>query len=144
MYTFRQTIIEICKIFLFSIACSIVFAVMIYRDSARPNVFISFVLVVAAAVFFLYICYANWARLYDRIYSPSEYYVPAICSTLAYASVSAFAYFKRISFYMWLFLPTRFLEPKLNGDWAFLSVVAVYLALLIIALIVPMANNYRR
>ncbi len=141
MYTLRQAFIEICKIFSFSTVCSTVFALMIYRASASSNVFISFVLVIAAALLFLYLCYANWSKLYERTYSPSEYYIPAISAILVYAAVSSLAYLKRFILYMWIFMPTRFLELKLNSDYAYLSVLTIYLALLTVIFIIPVMQG---
>ncbi len=137
MYVFRQSLIEICKTFLASIACSVVFALMIYRESALPSKLICLVLNGAALLLFLYINYFNWSRLCRRTYSAVEYYVPTLAAILVYIAITIVAYLNRIGFYMWLFLPTRFLEPMLNRDYAFLSVCVTYLAMFAVAFITP-------
>ncbi len=129
MYIIRQSIIEICKTFFISIVCSIVFALMIYRDSALPNAFICLLLNTAALLLFLYLNYLSWTRLYTNCYSAVEYFAPTISAVTVYAAVSSYFYAKRFWFYMWLFLPTRFLEPKLNSQFAFASVVVTHLLL---------------
>ncbi len=137
MYLLRLSLIEICKIFLGSIVCSIIFAFMIYSDTALPNPFICFVLNGAAFLIFMYINYFNWTKLYDNTYSNSEYYVPAISAALSYAVVSSYCYSKRVAFYMWVFLPTRFLEPRLNSSYLYLTVVASCFLLFVLLFAVP-------
>ncbi len=137
MYIFKRTVVEICKIFLISMVCSIVFALMIYRDSALPNAFICLVLNTTALLLFLYLNYLNWARLYENCVTAPEYFVPTLSAVAVYAAVSSYFYSKRFVFYMWLFLPTRFLEPKLNAEYAFVSVIIAYLLLLCMAFMTP-------
>ncbi len=144
MYLLGKSVIEIIKIFLISAVCSTAFAFMIYRDSALPNAFICLVLNTSAFLLFLYISYINWSKMYENTYSPSEYYIPAAVSVLAYAAVSAFFYSQRFTFYMWFFLPTRFLEPKLNRDYAYLSVVAAYVITFALVFVTPAFANRRR
>lgn len=126
MYIFTRSLIETLKTLLISIVCSVIFALMIYRDSALPNSFVCTILNTASLLLFLYLHYLNWSKLYENSYSPSEYFVPAITAFSIYAAISSFLYAKRFFLYMFLFLPTRFLEPKLNSDFAFVSVVVAH------------------
>ncbi|MBR5155381.1 MAG: hypothetical protein IKW62_02725 [Clostridia bacterium] len=137
MYIFKQSIFEICKTFLISIVCSVIFALMIYRESALPNSFICLVLNTAALLLFLYLHYLNWVRLYERSFNATEYFVPALSAVGVYAAVSSYFYSKRFIFYMWLFLPSRFLEPKLNSDFAFVSVIVAHLLFLGLVFMTP-------
>lgn len=126
MYIFKKCITETLKTLLISIACSVVFALMIYRDSALPNPFVCTILNTAALLLFLYLHYLNWSKLYQNAFSPSEYYTPAVFAFVIYAAISSALYAIRFPLYMFLFLPTRFLEPKLNADFAFMSVVIAH------------------
>ena len=141
MYIFRQSVIEICKTFLSSIAISIVFAFMIYRKTALPNAFVCLVLNGAAFMLFLYAFYLNLSKLDNNSFSTSEYFIPALVSVVMYTVVTAYFYMKRFMFYMWFFLPTRFLEPWLNKDFAYLSTVVVYVSMLIVVIITPVLNR---
>ncbi len=144
MYILKQAFIEICKIFLISFVCSMVFVLMIYRDSALPNIFICLILNTTALLLFLYLNYQNWSRLYMTCLKPVEFFVPTISATAVYALVSSYFYSKRVIFYMWLFLPTRFMEPIINRDAAFTSVVVTYSLLLILAFMTPQMVSRRR
>ncbi len=143
MYIFRQTVIEIGKTFLASILCSIVFAFMIYRDTALPYVFVCLVLNGSAFFLFLYIFYRNMTKLFEKSFTASEYLVPALCSVAAYILVTVPLYTKRFMFYMWFFMPTRFIEPWLNSRFAYLSIIVAYFAMLIVVAVAPMLD-YRR
>ena len=137
MFIFMRSMVETLKTLLISIVCSVVFAIMIYRDSALPNSFICTILNTASLLLFLYLHYVNWCRLYENSYSPAEYFVPAIAAFSIYAAISAFLYSKRFFLYMFLFLPTRFLEPKLNSDFAFVSVIVAHILMFSLIFMTP-------
>ena len=136
MYILTRSLIETLKTLLISIVCSVVFAIMIYRDSALPNSFVCTILNTASLLLFLYLHYANWCKLYENAYSPAEYFVPAITAFCIYAALSSVLYATRFFslsggslVYMFMFLPSRFLEPKLNSDFAFVSVIVAHVLL---------------
>ncbi len=139
-----RTLIEILKTFALSIACSVVFALMIYSDLAMGDAFVCFVLNSAALVFFLYFLHAGWLKLYDDSNSKICYYIPTLVSTVLYCIVSAIAYKYRFSMYMWTFLPTRFLEPRLNIDYAFISVLLTDLLIFSIVFVTPVIFERKR
>ncbi len=144
MYTFRQTVIEIGKTFLASFLCSIVFAFMIYRDTALPYVFVCLVLNGSAFLLFMYVFYRNMSKLFQNSFTASEYFIPALSSVAAYILVTGFFYMRRFMFYMWFFMPTRFLEPWLNSTFAYLSVVVAYAAMLVVVVVTPLLDYRRR
>lgn len=45
---------------------------------------------------------------------------------------------------MWFFLPTRFLEPKLNIDYAVLSVVIAHTLFFLLAIFTPKIYNRQK
>ena len=144
MFILVRSIKEIIKIFLISLACSVVFAIMIYRDNAISSTFVCTILNTASMLLFLYLTYASWSNLYDKSYSQSEYFVPTISAFIVYAIVSSVLYITKFFsvengsiFYMFLFLPTRFLEPKLKPDFAFVSVLLTHIALFSLIFITP-------
>ena len=114
---------------------------MIYRKTALPNAFVCLVLNGAAFMLFLYAFYLNLSKLDNNSFSTSEYFIPALVSVVMYTVVTAYFYMKRFMFYMWFFLPTRFLEPWLNKDFAYLSTVVVYVSMLIVVIITPVLNR---
>ncbi len=137
MFIFMRSLVETLKTILISMVCSIVFAIMIYRDTALPNTFICTILNTASLLLFLYLHYVNWCKLYENSYSPAEYFVPTITSFSIYALISSFLYAKRFFLYMFLFLPTRFLEPKLNSNFAFVSVIVAHILMFFLIFMTP-------
>ena len=144
MYIFKQSIIAICKTFLSSVAISIVFAFMIYRRTALPYVFVCLVLSGSALALFLYAFYLNMSKVDEKSFTAREYLTPSLLSVATYALVSGYFYMKRFMFYMWFFMPTRFLEPWLNSTFDYMSILVVYLSMLIIVVITPILNSRKR
>ena len=137
MHIFIRSLIETAKIFAIGIVCSIVFALMILTDFAITDAFVCLILNSVALFLFLYIQYRNWSKLYRQSATRLEYFVPSLTAFAVYAAVSSVLYSRRYSLYMWFFLPTRFLEPTLNAEFAYISVAVAHLFLLVLAFITP-------
>lgn len=144
MYLFRRSMIETLKTFIISIICSVIFSLMIYRESALPNSFVCFVLNLASLFLFLFIQHKVWSKLWIEAYTLSEYYIPALTSFAVHTLVSGLLYYNKFFLYMWLFLPTRFLEPKLMTGYDFVSYVAAQFIFFILIFITPKITLDRR
>ena len=144
MHIFIRSIWEIIKTFLTGIVSSVIFALMIYSELAISDAFVCLVLNSAALFMFLYIHFINWSRLYEESSISAEYFIPTLSSFAIYAAVSSYFYSKRFSLYMWLFLPTRFLEPKLPVQYAPLSVVVAHILFFLLIFLSPVFYERRR
>ncbi len=141
MHIFIRSLIETVKTFAIGIVCSIIFALMILSELAITDAFVCLILNSTALFLFLYIQYRNWSKLYRQSATRLEYFAPSLTAFAVYAAVSSVLYSKRFSLYMWFFLPTRFLEPKLNAEFAYISVVVAHLFLLVLVFITPTLYN---
>ncbi len=138
MYIFTNTVVETIKTFCMSILCSTLFSFMIYRDTVLFQDTACFILNLSAFLLFLFLYHKNWADFYSRTYTAAEYIIPAASSFLVYAGLSTYLYIIRASaVYRWLFQHTRFLEPLLNNDYAFLSFILSQVVTLIVLVIAP-------
>lgn len=137
MYILRKTFWETVKLFLIGIVCSIIFSLMIYRDSALPNSFVCFILNLTSLFLFLFLVFKSWSKLYLDSFTASEYFVPTLISFSIYTIVSSILYHKRFFMYMWLFLPTRFLEPMLANGYDFVSFIAAQVILFVLIFATP-------
>ena len=132
MYILTSSVIETIKTLCLSILCSIIFSLMIFRETVVIYRYVCFVLNIAAFLLFLYLYRRNWRKVYRNTFSTAEYAIPAAVSFLIYAAFSTLLYINNAaSFYgvkvsyifRWLFQHTRFLEPMLNSEYAFISVL---------------------
>ena len=132
LYIFASSVIETIKTLCLSILCSIIFSIMIFRENVVIYRYVCFVLNVAAFLLFLFLYRRNWTKFYKNTFSLAEYAVPAAVSFFVYALFSALLYINnsanigglKVSFiFRWLFQHTRFLEPMLNSEYAFISVL---------------------
>ena len=137
MYIIRKAFFETLKTFMFGIICSVIFSLMIYRDSALPNAFVCFVLNLASLLLFLFMVFKSWSKLYLDSFTAAEFFVPTLSSYAIYTAISAFLYSKRFFMYMWLFLPTRFLEPMLTSGYDFVSYIVAQTAMLVLIFLTP-------
>ncbi len=138
MYIFTSTVVETIKTFCISILCSVIFSLMIYRDTVIFNNLVCFILNSAAFIVFLFLYYKNWAHLYLRTFTTAEYLVPATVSYVIYGGVSTYFYLIKSSYFKWFFQHTRFLEPMLNDAYYFISFILAQILMLAILFIVPM------
>lgn len=137
MYIVRRAVFETLKVFLFGIICSVIFSLMIYRDSALPNPFICFILNFASLVLFLFMTFKSWSRLYLDSFTAAEYFIPTLISFAIYTLISGFLYHNRFFMYMWLFLPTRFLEPMLKTGYDYVSFITAQLTMFVLIFLTP-------
>ena len=137
MYIVRRAFFETLKVFLFGIICSVIFSLMIYRDSALPNPVVCLILNFSSLMLFLFITFKSWSRLYLDCFTPAEYFIPTLVSFTAYTLVSGISYHNRFFMYMWLFLPTRFLEPMLKSGYDYVSFIAAQLAMFALIFLTP-------
>lgn len=144
MHILVRTIIETIKTFTIGIVCSVIFALMILSDMAITDAFVCLILNTAALLLFLYLHFVNWSKLYDESLTAAQYFIPTLIAFALYVAVSSYCYSIRFSLYMWTFLPTRFLEPKLNSDYAFVSVIVAHILFLVLIFITPVLYDRRR
>lgn len=137
MYIVKKAFTETIKAFLFSILCSIIFALMIYRDDAITIRKVCFILNSSALLLFFYLNFRSWSKLYLEAFTHAEYFVPTLTSVFVYSTVSFLLYRIKFLYYMWLFLPTRFLEPMLTSQYAFVSFWAAQAAFLMLVFLTP-------
>lgn len=146
MYTATRTVIETIKTFFLSFLCSAPLTLALYQsDSATGvlfNSFVCFILNLTAFVVFLFLYYKNWSKTFERSFTFSEYMVPALISFATYLFLSSFLYivsgfpefFPGLeknpwmlevirNIYRYIFQHARFLEPMLNSEYAFVSIV---------------------
>lgn len=133
----KRTAIEILKVFVFSAISSTMFAFLIYKDSIMADGLLCTFLNTASLLLFLFLEYKSWSKLYETSESMSGYFVPCISALVAYIIVSVILYSIRFSLYMWTFLPTRFLEPQLPWEIAWVSVAVSYLLMAFIIFMTP-------
>ena len=144
MYIFTSTVVETIKTFCISILCSVVFSLMIYRDTVLFNNIVCFILNLAAFLLFLFLYYKNWSYLFLRTYTRAEFMVPAVVSFSLYCGISTYLYIMKAgNIYRWLFQQTRFLEPMLNREYAFISFLLAQVLTALVLLLVPVFNHER-
>ncbi len=144
MHIFIRSIVETIKTFVVGCICSVIFSLMIYSDLAISDTIVCLILNSIALFLFLRIHFTNWSRLHVEARTKKEYFIPAITASTIYIIVSSFLYSKRYKLYMWFFLPTRFLEPKLNIDYAVVSVVVAHALFFLLAIFTPKIHNHQR
>ncbi|MBQ2932268.1 MAG: hypothetical protein IJE62_05440 [Clostridia bacterium] len=139
-----RSIVETIKTFVVGCICSVVFSLMIYSDLAISDTFVCLVLNTIALFLFLHIHFVNWSGLFVEARNKKQYFIPTITASSVYIIVSSFFYSRRYKLYMWFFLPTRFLEPKLNIDYAVLSVVIAHTLFFLLAIFTPKIYNRQK
>ena len=156
MYIFSRSLVETLKMFCLSVGCSAIFSMMIFQADVAPIAFVCFILNLVSLLLFLIILFKNWQRVYQIAFTTSEYWVPATISFSIYLTVSSLCYaiastpewFSFIAddveaiynfriFYRYIFQHSRFLEPMLNTEYAFLSFVLSQLLTLTVICIIP-------
>ncbi|MBQ9736998.1 MAG: hypothetical protein IJV86_01160 [Clostridia bacterium] len=140
----KKSIFEILKIFLSSTICSLLFYSLISKEAAITEPFICFFLNTASLLLFLFLVYRSWARVYDNSNNALEYFVPTITSFVVYVLTSVALYSVRFFLYMWIFLPTRFLEPQLAFSIAPLSILVTYALMAVLLFATPILYTHRR
>ncbi len=141
MYKFTNTLIETIKTFCISIICSVIFSLMIYRETALFSAFACFILNSTSFILFLFLYYKSWSRVYIRSFSSADYWVPALISFAVFCTVSSWLYIIQAKdVFPWLFQQTRFLEPLLNRDYKFISFIVSQLLILATLVAVPFTN----
>lgn len=137
MYIVRRAFFETLKVFVFGIICSVIFSLMIYRDSALPDAIVCFILNLASLLLFLFLVFKSWSRLYLDSFTAAEYFIPTLSGFAIYTAVSAFLYYNKFFMYMWLFLPTRFLEPLLKSGFDYVSYLVAQLIMFALIFLTP-------
>jgi len=156
MYIFSRTLIETIKMLCLSVACSAIFSMMIFQADVAPFAFVCFVLNLVSLLLFLIILFKNWQKVYQQTFTSSEYWIPAIVSfsvyfifsTTCYTIASTPQWFPSLAndtqainnfriFYRYVFQHSRFLEPMLNTEYAFVSFIISQLLTLITLCYVP-------
>lgn len=140
----KKSVYEILKIFLSSTICSLLFYSLISKKVALVDPFICFFLNTAALLLFLFLVYRNWAHVYNNSFSAFEYFLPTVTSFVVYVLTSAVLYSARFFLYMWIFLPTRFLEPQLTSTLAPLSIWVTYALMAVLLFVTPILYAHRR
>ncbi len=166
MYTFSRTFIETIKLFCLSLICSAIFSAMIFQEDVAPFAFVCFVLNFVAALLFLLFIYRIWSKIFYQAYFPYEFWIPTLVPYLIYLLVSTVCYViannpeflfgvsenpyevpKVVAsvriFYRYLFQHTRFLEPMLNGDYAFVSFILSHVMTVGVLLYIPYSARRR-
>ncbi len=144
MYKLTSTVFETIKTFCISIICSVIFSLMIYRETVLISRFACFVLNLTSFILFLLLFYKSWSRVYMRSFSDADYWVPALVTFAIFCGVSSFLYIIQAKdIFPWLFQQTRFLEPLLNKDYKFVSFIISQLMILITLVIIPIFNPDR-
>ena len=140
----KKSIFEVLKIFLSSTICSLLFYALISKEAALTEPFICFFLNTAALLLFLFLVYRGWARVYDNSNNAFEYFVPTVTSFVVYVLTSVALYSVRFFLYMWIFLPTRFLEPQLTSALDPLSIWVTYALMAVLLFATPILYAHRR
>ncbi len=144
MYKFTNSVLETIKTFCISILCSVIFSLLIYRETVNAVRIVCFVLNLASFILFLLFYYKNWYRAYMRAFSTGDYWVPAIFSFSVFCGVSSYLYIKKAgTIYPWFFQQTRFLEPILNSQYAFLSFILSQLLTFAVLVAIPIIHADR-
>ncbi len=160
MYTFTRTLIETIKLLCLSLICSAVFSAMIFQEDVAPFAFVCFVLNFVAALLFLVFAYRTWSKLFYQACFPYEFWIPTLVPYLVYLLASTVCYViannpaflfgtpsnpdeipqlvssMRIV-YRYLFQHTRFLEPMLNSNYAFVSFILSHAVAIGVLLSIP-------
>ena len=167
MYTATRTVMETLKTFLLSFLCSAPLTIALYQsDSAIGvlfNSFVCFILNLTAFIIFLFLYYKNWSRTYERSFTLSEYLIPALVSFFVYLLLSTFLYtvsgfpglFPGLvknpwllevirNIYRYIFQHARFLEPMLNSEYAYVSIVLSQLLTLGSIIAIPLLAMRRK
>lgn len=141
MYKLTNSVLETIKTFCMSILCSVIFSLMIYRETVYFIKVVCFVLNLASFILFLLFYYRNWYRVYMKSFSPGDYWVPAVTSFTVFCGISCYLYIiKAGSIYRWFFQQTRFLEPMLNAQYTFLSFIVSQLLIFAVLVAVPIIH----
>ncbi len=141
MYKLANTLIETIKTFCISIICSVIFSLMIYRETALFSAFACFILNTTSFILFLFLYYKSWSRVYIRSFSSTDYWIPALISFAVFCGISSWLYIIQAKdVFPWLFQQTRFLEPLLNRDYKFISFIVSQLLILATLVAVPFTN----
>jgi len=138
MYILTRSVVETIKTLCLSFLCSIVFSIMIFRENVVIYRYVCFVLNFAAFLLFLYLYRRNWVKVYSQSFALAEYAVPAAVSVLVYIGLSTLLYVNRVSIvFRWFFQHTRFLEPMLNSEYAYISFIIAHVITVGILFYVP-------
>ncbi len=156
MYIFSRTLIETVKLLCLSLTCSAVFSMMIFQDDVVSIRFVCFVLNFVSLLLFMIAYYKNWEKVCTKAFSPGEYWIPALVSYGVYLIFSTICYLLASNilvmsptsgendtlagfrvFYRYFFQHSRFLEPMLNKEYAFVSFIISQLAMVATLIVVP-------
>ena len=156
MYIFSRTLVETIKLLCLSLTCSAVFSMMIFQDDVVSVRFVCFVLNFVSLLLFLIAYYKNWHKICTNAFSPAEYWIPALVSYGIYLFFSSVCYLIASNiiavssttgdtdtlasfrvFYRYFFQHSRFLEPMLNKEYAFVSFILSHLAMIATLIAVP-------
>lgn len=158
MYIFSRTLVETIKLLCLSLTCSAVFSMMIFQDDVVSIRFVCFVLNFVSLLLFLLAYFKNWQKICTNAFSPAEYWIPAlvsygiylIFSTICYLIASNILIVSSASasgntdtlagfrvFYRYFFQHSRFLEPMLNKEYAFVSFILSHILMVATLIAVP-------
>lgn len=144
MYKLTSAFFETIKTFFISIICSVIFSLMIYRDTVLFSALACFILNVTSFILFLFLFYKSWSRVYMRSFTKADYWVPALVSYAIFCGISSYLYIIQAKdVFPWLFQQTRFLEPLLNREYKFISFIIAQLLILGTLGIIPIFNPDR-
>lgn len=162
MYIFSRTLLETLKLLCLSLTCSSVFSMMIFQEDVVSIAFVCFILNLISLVLFGLIYFRNWQKVYEKTFTSAEYWVPALTSFFIYFIFSTICYtlasnpwiipdfakdtvavsnFR--SFYRYMFQHTRFLEPMLNSEYAFVSYILAQILTFGVLIAVPRTMQNR-
>ncbi len=136
MYMFARIFKQTTKLFGASILASSIFAGLLNNlIFTKPLVFT--MLLLASLILFLYIYRGICFSLLTLTENPHEYILASIIPFVIYIASASVLYFFRLSeIYIWVFLPTRFLEPVFHSHEKF-SFAATYLIMFLIMIRYP-------
>lgn len=156
MYIFSRTLVETIKLLCLSLTCSAAFSMMIFQDDVVSIRFVCFVLNFVSLLLFMIAYYKNWYKICTNAFSPSEYWIPALVSYGVYLAFSTISYLIASNlwiifpatdgtdtlagfrvFYRYFFQHSRFLEPMLNREYAFVSFIVSQLLMVTTLIAVP-------
>ena len=144
MYKLASAFFETIKTFFISIICSVIFSLMIYRDTVLFSALACFILNVTSFILFLFLFYKSWSRVFMRSFTNADYWVPALVSYAIFCVVSSYLYIIQAKdIFPWLFQQTRFLEPLLNKEYKFISFIVAQILILGTLGIIPILNPDR-
>lgn len=158
MYIFSRTVVETLKLLCLSVACSAIFSMMIFQEDVAPIAFVCFVLNLVSLLLFLILYYKNCEKVFSLAFTPGEYWIPIFISYGIYFLISTTTYiiasfpqvFSSISsndafvdnirtFFKYTFQHSRFLEPMLNKQYAFVSFIIAQVLMLCAIIYAPQA-----